>query len=684
MWTLAGLWVFQAVQFGGQTLIYVPDSHRVWLVDSAFVETEHTLLRADTILYEDTLQRIQAWGNPVLIFKGEGDTLRGDYLVYRLDTRQGMALHGRSFVQKGWLTGARMYRLGEEEILVEDGQFTTCDLDTPHYYFASRTVKAIQNNMAVVKPLVFYIRDIPVAALPFWMFPIARGRKSGFLTPRFGYASTDGRYIRNLAYYWAASAYWDLTLTLNLFERQKVQAALELPYVRYRAFQGSWTGSVAQEFQTGTLRYSLEGYHHHTFSPRSKLTVRVQYLSDEQYIRDYSETRQEFLKTSVLSYATYAYSTPLLGLTVEASRYQDLVRGTIQQTLPAARWNLPSFRWGGITVSTQGSAERRTELSPETTWTRWGARQDASASFPFRVLRHIQVFPTLSAFALLMDRDREGNPAATYLNGGGSVNLSTVVYGYSLFRLGPLQAFRHTLRPTVALSYTRRDSGKHLLPFGAYAPNPGGTWSARWQVSNLWEGKTPRGVVQIARLDVAQGYTPEAPPDQRWSDYALNFELFPGIRRLNLRGSATLDHPSGTLLHLRLDWRTDFSIGYPMVWTAARDSATGNLTYDRASWRIATALSFRKSRGRPPSQFLDLSLSGNLTRYWRLSYATGYDLTQGTWAAQQLRVTRDLHCWELSFSWTAQGDYWAYDFRLWIRDLPDVKVHRGLFEMFLP
>ena len=675
--------LLSSVQFGAQTLVYEPDSHRVWLFDSARVITENTLLYADTVLYEDSLKRLQAWGNPVLIFRDRGDTLRGDYLVYRLDTRQGMATRGRSFLQKGWLSGEEMYRLSENEILVRNGTFTTCSLRTPHYYFASRTVKAIQNNLAIVRPLWFYIRGIPVFYLPFWMFPIARGRKSGFLTPRFGLNSVDGRYIRNLAYYWAASPYWDVTLTLNLFERQKIQVAMDIPYRRYRIFEGHWQASAAQEFQTGTTRYSLEGYHTHIFSSRSKLTLRLQFLSDEQYIRDYSETREEFLKTSVYSYATYAYSHPLFGFRAQASRFQDLARNTLQENLPSLSWSLPALRVGGLTFSTSGRADRMTVESPDTAWTRWGARQDGGLSFPFRVLRYIQVSPSLQGYALVMDRDTAGH-LATYATYSGGVALSTVLYGYSLFSLGPVERFRHTLRPSIQASWAPRNPGQHLVPFGSYGPTEGGTWSASWQVSNLFEGKTARGVIQLGRLSIAQSYNPQLPPEERFSDYGVSFEVLPGNRRLNVRGSAVLAHPDFTLKTLTLDWRTDFALQYPMVWTAHEDSASGKVVYDPAKWRLGVALSFRKTRGLPASQFLDLSLSGNPTRLWRISLTTGYDLGQGKWLARRLSVTRDLHCWEMAFSWTTQGDYWAYDFRLWIRSLPDVKIHRGLFDMFLP
>ena len=64
-------------------------------------------------------------------------------------------------------------------LFVEDGKFTTCDLDHPHYYFGSPTMKITVKDKIVARPIFLYIADVPVFALPFGIFPSERGRRSG-------------------------------------------------------------------------------------------------------------------------------------------------------------------------------------------------------------------------------------------------------------------------------------------------------------------------------------------------------------------------------------------------------------------------------------------------------------------------------------------------------------------------
>ena len=62
-------------------------------------------------------------------------------------------------------------------------------------------------------------RDIPIIAIPFYVFSIRKGRHSGLLTPNFDFGlGGTGRSFSNLGYYWAASPYWDLTFSADYTE----------------------------------------------------------------------------------------------------------------------------------------------------------------------------------------------------------------------------------------------------------------------------------------------------------------------------------------------------------------------------------------------------------------------------------------------------------------------------------
>ena len=103
-------------------------------------------------------------------------------------------------------------------LFVQSGRFTTCDLDHPHYYFGSPTMKVIVRDKVVARPIYLYIADVPVFALPFGVFPSERGRRSGLIAPAYG-ESDRGRYLLHLGYYWAMNDYMDLTFRTDAYTK---------------------------------------------------------------------------------------------------------------------------------------------------------------------------------------------------------------------------------------------------------------------------------------------------------------------------------------------------------------------------------------------------------------------------------------------------------------------------------
>src|SRR6476620_1153703 len=83
----------------------------------------------------------------------------------------------------------------------------------PHYHFAAREVKWVSNSVIVARPVVLYVRDVPILWLPFIFQDTLPGPHSGILTPQFGLndiirtSSSDNRQLTNLRYYWAISDY---------------------------------------------------------------------------------------------------------------------------------------------------------------------------------------------------------------------------------------------------------------------------------------------------------------------------------------------------------------------------------------------------------------------------------------------------------------------------------------------
>jgi lipopolysaccharide assembly outer membrane protein LptD (OstA) len=98
-------------------------------------------------------------------------------------------------------------------------------------------------------------------------------------------------------------------------------------------------------------------------------------------------------------------------------------------------------------------------------------------------------------------------------------------------------------------------------------------------------------------------------------------------------------------------------------------------------WSLRFSYTFFYSKPRDKStiqqQFSvngDLKLTDNLA----ITYQTGYDLTQKKITMSNIGITRDLHCWDMSFNWVPIGylQQWNFTIRVKASVLQDLKYER--------
>ena len=77
-------------------------------------------------------------------------------------------------------------------------------------------------------------------------------------------------------------------------------------------------------------------------------------------------------------------------------------------------------------------------------------------------------------------------------------------------------------------------------------------------------------------------------------------------------------------------------------------------------------------------QSITLSANVSLTPNWRLAMSTGYDISNKGMSYTTVDIYRDLHCWEMRFSWVPFGYYKSWFFQINIKAdaLRDVKYEK--------
>ncbi|MFO8174822.1 MAG: putative LPS assembly protein LptD, partial [Longimicrobiales bacterium] len=181
-------------------------------------------ITADSALvYSDETGKVWSVGTQAVYQPKEGDPVNSARIVFDLNQTRGTANQARTRYNAGaeWILYSDYLTVEEESAYGHEVMFTSCEEEEPHYHFAAKNIKIINDNILVARPVKLYFADVPVAWLPFIAQSTESGRASGILTPTFSIndiVRTSRRYSRrisNLGFYWAISDYMDASMSVD-------------------------------------------------------------------------------------------------------------------------------------------------------------------------------------------------------------------------------------------------------------------------------------------------------------------------------------------------------------------------------------------------------------------------------------------------------------------------------------
>ncbi|MCB9367378.1 MAG: LPS-assembly protein LptD [Calditrichaeota bacterium] len=274
-------------------------------------------------------------------FKQGTEEFTGNEIAYNLKSRIGRVKGGRTSYQDGRYYGDQFKRISDDVLTVRHGEFTTCELDTPHFHFGADVLKIQVGKRVVARPVYLYFKDVPVLALPYGIFPVQRGRTSGFITPVFGESAGQGRFLRNIGYYWAASDYMDLLGTMDYYEEFGVLGGATYRYAKRYKLKGNanFDFDTQRRGASRNRRWQLAANHNHTIDQNTQVNASGAYVSDASYRTDVG-TIQDQLTQSVRSNATLAksWNNSPWTMSLNSSFTQNIQQQTWFSTLPGLRF----------------------------------------------------------------------------------------------------------------------------------------------------------------------------------------------------------------------------------------------------------------------------------------------------------------------------------------------------------
>lgn len=488
-------------------------------------QTQEEILVAEGMKSEEDGNDI--WiGLPVL--QDGKEEIKGERMSYDLRTRRGKIKSGVTNIQNGTYRGALLRKITDEVLLADQGTYTTCDRDeNPHFHFYTKEMKIVAKDKVIAKPVVMYIGHLPVAAIPFYVFPIKPGRHSGFLTFDVGNLESE-RFIRNLGYYWAASDFWDLKTAFDYYEGSGWLIRSEARYVQRYVLNGSVAGSFNRRssWNRSTLtksrsdRWDLTFSHRHTISPTMSLSASGNFISDKDYWRDLNLDPVERRNRSLHSQASLSkrWSTTSATLAFDHTWNLDTDDRTI--SVPVISFIRSSLPLIPAKQNQQGITERRwfnsVYYSFSSNFVNYQYRgkeegyynrkkfavsdNNASLSAPQKLFGWLTLNPAFGyqetwyyVFKTNLSESYPiaGNSSARRGTYSTSVSANTVLYGTFHPQLGSLTGIRHVLTPSASFSWQPEFKRKNeYLSFTGRGGSSAKRKSMSFGLSNLFQVKT--------------------------------------------------------------------------------------------------------------------------------------------------------------------------------------------------
>ncbi|MFB6346682.1 MAG: hypothetical protein ABEK50_13065 [bacterium] len=123
-------------------------------------------IRSDTLVYNRSAQRAQMGGN-VKVTTPEAGSFVGSYFEMYLPTNEISGGPSRGLKKPWYFKGKRIEGDADTEIQLPSGEFTSCNLETPHYNFSSSQLYIYPSESIIGYNTTMNIGGMPVFYLPY-------------------------------------------------------------------------------------------------------------------------------------------------------------------------------------------------------------------------------------------------------------------------------------------------------------------------------------------------------------------------------------------------------------------------------------------------------------------------------------------------------------------------------------
>ncbi|GAB7026661.1 LPS-assembly protein LptD [Geotalea toluenoxydans] len=633
------------VRISADSLSYAERSSSFQADGNVRIRYDGVTLLSDSAVFSEEEGEAIAEGN-VVLEKGE-DILHGDRVRLNTVTEQGEVANGYLFLKKPnfHIRSGLMSKVGTADYHMERGAFTTCDGDSPSWHFTARNLDLTLEEYATGRDVLFYVKDVPLFYLPYFIFPVKTERQSGFLFPRLGNSTKKGFYL-DIPFYWAITPSQDATLNLDIQTKRGVGTGIDYRYMAKGGSEGSVAGYGI--YDTSQSRFRGDIVQRHVDATADSLTFRsdINLVSDRDFYRDFTNDAGEYNRQYLDSRAALTKHWQDQVLNAELGYVQNVDMGssdkTTLQRLPSVSFTAVRRKIGDSPFFFSLDSSAVNFYRPQ------GIEGQRFTVHPTFTSYFKAGFLDLSASAGYSQRlyNAYGGDSGNGTHGEGVADAGLTISSRfaRVFDTGMLSIpkVRHLLIPEVAYSFVQ-ERNQDELPFFDYEDRMLGQNLVNLSLANYVTGKFTQAdgsslYREIMFLRLSQGY--QATGSRR----DLLTLVDEGRPLTDLRIESRLSPISGLSLDLDSRFNTYRGSFSSTILAAGYDGEDGN--------RFGVGYRF----SRESLEYLEGTLGVGLVKPFVFNYTGRYSFDKGDFLESIYALEYKHQCWGVTLSYRDRAD----------------------------
>ena len=556
---------------------------RAHLFGGSQVNYQNLQLTADDISLSLDSSLVHASGRPDStgaiqgkpLFKQGEDEYEPDRISYNFKTRKAFISNVYTQEGEGFMQSREGKRDSSGVMYVQNGKYTTCDAEHPHFYVSLTRAKMHPGKNVIFGPAYLVVEDVPLPlAIPYGFFPFSSSYKSGFIMPTYGDETTRGFYLRDGGYYFAINDKVDLKVLGEFYTKGSWGLSAQTNYKKRYRFGGNFFFSYqnTKEGEKNMPDYSVSKSFKLTWShrqdakanPTQSFSASVNFATSSYERNNLTSmyNPESYTQSTRTSSVSYSKSFSKVGLTLSGTfnLSQNMRDSSISVTLPTLSISQSRFnpfkrkkaagkeRWyekiamsytGTLANSINTKEDKLFHSSLVKDW-RNGMRHQVPISASFSVLNYINVTPSFTFTDRMYthkvmqgwDTDRQAVQRDTVYgfynvyNYNMSISANTKLYG--MYRPMPwfggkkIAAIRHVFTPTVSFSYAPDFSQSRFGFYDSYVKTDanGNVSTVRYSpFSGMMYGTVGQGMTGSVTMDVANNIEMKVRTDKDSTGY---------------------------------------------------------------------------------------------------------------------------------------------------------------------